>query len=80
MYLLGTWNFKKKNFILECGELLEYQGIVYDSFFFLPLSLVDFFLSVEAVSELRAEGKKTRIPLDSNFIFGVYDYSVVSVM
>ena len=35
------------------------------------------FLSVEAERELRMEEKKTRILLDSNFIIGIYHYSVV---
>ena len=46
-------------------------------FFFLPHSQVVFFLSVEAVKELRMEGKRQWYLLDSNFIFGVYNYSDV---
>ena len=58
-------------YVVYCWEILRF---VSDSFFFLPHSLVISFLFVEAVRELRTERKKTRIPLDLNFIFEVYGF------
>ena len=51
------------------------QRFVFDSFFFLPHSLILFVC--RSCKGIKNKRKKTKIPLDSNFIFEIYDHSVM---
>ena len=63
-----TWGFFWQLWIV--GIVGRFWRSISDSFFFLPIYLLSSYLLVEAARKLGMAGKKTRIPLDANFILG----------
>ena len=62
--------------VVNCWYSWEILRFVSDSFFFLSNSLVIFWFVCRRCKGIKDGRKKTRIPLDSNLIFVVYDYSL----